>query len=101
VDEYLLPDGRALLLVAEGRVANLTAAEGNPAQVMDIAFTTEALTAAWLAHRHTALPPSVHDVPADLDREVADLELAALGVGIDTLTQSQRDYLTSWRQGTR
>jgi adenosylhomocysteinase len=101
VDEYLLPDGRALLLVAEGRVANLTAAEGNPAQVMDIAFTTEALTAAWLAHRHTALPPTVHDVPADLDREVADLELAALGVAIDTLTQPQRDYLTSWRQGTR
>jgi adenosylhomocysteinase len=101
VDEYVLPDGRALLLLAEGRVVNLTAAEGNPAQVMDIAFTTEALTAAWLAHRHAVLAPAVHDVPADLDREVADLELAALGVHIDTLTHPQRDYLTSWRLGTR
>ncbi|HEY3501281.1 MAG TPA: adenosylhomocysteinase [Actinocatenispora sp.] len=96
-DEYVLADGRRLLLLAEGRVVNLTAAEGNPAAVMDIAFAGQALTAAWLASAE--LSPGVHPVPAGIDREVAELRLAATDVRIDTLTPAQVGYLSSWRHG--
>jgi adenosylhomocysteinase len=95
-DEYVLPDGRRLLLLAEGRVVNLTAAEGNPAAVMDIAFAGQAVTAAWLAGRPD-LDPGVHPVPPEIDREVAELRLAAMNVGLDSLTDAQRTYLSSWR----
>ncbi len=98
-DEFVLGDGRRLLLLAEGRVVNLTAAEGNPAAVMDIAFAGQALTAAWLAGRD--LTPGVHPVPDELDGEVAGLRLAAMRVQIDALSADQREYLSSWRQGTR
>lgn len=96
-DEYLLPDGRRLLLLAAGRVVNLTAAEGNPAAVMDLAFAAQALTAAWLA-AGPDLAPGVHPVPPELDAEVAELRLTALGIRIDTLTDAQRAYLNSWRR---
>jgi adenosylhomocysteinase len=96
IDEYVLADGRRLQLLAEGRVVNLTAAEGNPASVMDLAFAGQALTAAWLA-TGTPLPIGVHPVPAELDRQVADLRLAASDIHLDTLTDSQRAYLSSWR----
>ncbi|MGA8117652.1 MAG: adenosylhomocysteinase [Actinocatenispora sp.] len=99
IDEFVLPDGRRLLLVAEGRVVNLTAAEGNPASVMDIAFAGQALTAAWLVDRDLA--PGVHPVPVELDREVAELRLAAMSVKIDTLSPEQRRYLSSWRRDLR
>lgn len=95
-DEYVLADGRRLLLLAEGRVVNLTAAEGNPAAVMDIAFAGQALTAAWLASADLA--PGVHPVPAGIDREVAELRLAATDVRIDTLTPAQAGYLSSWHR---
>ncbi|BCJ36326.1 adenosylhomocysteinase [Actinocatenispora thailandica] len=96
VDEYVLADGRRLQLLAEGRVVNLTAAEGNPPSVMDLAFAGQALTAAWLATGEL-LPTGVHPVPAELDRQVADLRLAASDIHLDTLTDSQRAYLSSWR----
>lgn len=99
IDEFVLADGRRLLLVAEGRVVNLTAAEGNPAAVMDIAFAGQALTAAWLAGRE--LEAGVHPVPVELDREVAELRLAAMDVRIDTLSADQRRYLRSWRNEER
>ncbi|GAA4203530.1 adenosylhomocysteinase [Actinocatenispora rupis] len=95
-DEYVLADGRRLLLLAEGRVVNLTAAEGNPAAVMDIAFAGQALTAAWLASAE--LPPGVHAVPDEIDREVAELRLAATHVRLDTLTPAQAGYLNSWHR---
>ncbi|ADG87488.1 adenosylhomocysteinase [Thermobispora bispora] len=99
-DEYVLPDGRRLLLLAEGRVVNLTAAEGHPAAVMDISFSAHALAAAWLVTEGRGLPPGVHDLPSAIDAEIARLELAAAGVTIDTLTPDQERYLRSWRLGS-
>ncbi len=96
-DAYELPDGRRLLLLAEGRVVNLVAAEGHPPEVMDLAFGIEALALAWLAGNAGKLTPEVHPVPPELDAEAARMILAALGTEIDTLTPAQRAYLASWR----
>ncbi|WP_017583239.1 adenosylhomocysteinase [Nocardiopsis valliformis] len=96
-DEYVFADGRRLLLLSEGRLVNLGAAEGHPAAVMDMSFAVQALTTEWLAKEHTTLEPGVVDVPEEIDNEVARLELAALGVGIDALTPDQEAYLNSWR----
>jgi adenosylhomocysteinase len=100
VDAFELPDGRRLLLLAEGRVVNLVAAEGHPPEVMDLAFGIEALTLAWLAGNAEKLPSDVHPVPPDIDAEAARLVLAALGAEIDSLTPAQRAYLASWRLGS-
>ena len=97
-DEYVLADGRRLLLLAEGRIVNLVAAEGNPASVMDVAFAGQALVLAWLARSHEELLPGVHRVPPEIDDEVARLALAATGTAIDELTPAQREYLSSWQQ---
>jgi adenosylhomocysteinase len=99
-DAYELPDGRRLLLLAEGRVVNVVAAEGHPPEVMDLAFGIEALTLAWLARNAGKLSPDVHSVPAELDAEAARLVLAVLGAQIDALTPAQQDYLASWRTGS-
>ncbi|GII82744.1 adenosylhomocysteinase [Sphaerisporangium siamense] len=99
-DEYVLPGGRRLLLLAEGRLVNLTAAEGHPAAVMDMSFSAQALAVAWLAAERARLAPGVYDVPADIDAEVARLKLAAAGIAIDALTPAQTDYLRSWRLGS-
>jgi adenosylhomocysteinase len=95
VDEHLMTDGRRLLLVAEGRLVNLAAAEGHPAAVMDVSFAVQALTLEWLTTR--TLKPGVHDVPAEIDAEVARTKLAALGVALESLTPEQQRYLSSWR----
>jgi len=95
VDAYELPDGRRLLLLAEGRLANLAAGEGHPASVMDISFAVQALTVEWLAGADLA--PGVHEVPAAIDEEVARTKLAALGVHLDLLTPTQSRYLSSWQ----
>jgi adenosylhomocysteinase len=94
VEEHVLADGRRLHLVARGRVVNLAAAEGHPAEVMDVSFALQALATELLVS--TDLGPGVHAVPAELDRQVAALKLAALGVQIDTLTGEQAAYLSSW-----
>ena len=99
-DEYVLADGRRLLLLAEGRVVNLVAAEGHPAAVMDVSFGIQALALAWLASAAGQLADRVHEVPAPIDAEVARLKLASLGTQIDTLTPDQREYLASWQQGS-
>jgi adenosylhomocysteinase len=99
-DAYELPDGRRLLLLAEGRVVNLVAADGHPPEVMDLAFGIEALSLAWLTGQAANLTPDVHLVPADIDAEAARLVLAALGAHIDTLTEAQRAYLASWHLGS-
>lgn len=96
-DEYTLPDGRRVVLLAEGRVVNLVAAEGNPPQVMDVSFAGQALVLRWLAGGHESLAAGVHDVPRAIDEEIAQLTLEATGARIDTLTDAQRDYLSSWR----
>jgi adenosylhomocysteinase len=98
-DEYVLADGRRLLLLADGRVVNLVAAEGHPAAVMDVSFGIQALGLAWLAAGPGVLP-GVHEVPPAIDAEVARLKLASLGTQIDTLTPDQREYLASWQQGS-
>jgi adenosylhomocysteinase len=100
VDAYDLGQGRTVLLLAEGRVVNLVAAEGHPPEVMDLAFGIEALALAWLAGNTGKLPAGVHDVPADIDAEAARLMLAAMGTSIDTLTAAQRAYRESWRIGS-
>ncbi len=99
-DEYVMPDGRRLLLLAEGRLVNLTAAEGHPAAVMDMSFSAQALAVAWLAGERAGLAPGVYDVPEEIDHEVARLKLSAAGIGIDVLNPEQEDYLHSWRVGS-
>jgi adenosylhomocysteinase len=99
-DEYVLADGRRLMLLAEGRVVNLVAAEGNPAAVMDVSFAVQALALAWLASGEAMPGPGVHEVPAVIDTQVASLALAARGAQIDALTPDQQQYLDSWRQGS-
>jgi adenosylhomocysteinase len=99
-DEYILADGRRLVLLAEGRLVNLAAAEGHPAAVMDMSFADQALTCAWLAESHASLEPAVHEVPKEIDTEVARLKLASMAISIDSLTPDQEDYLSSWRLGS-
>ncbi len=95
VDAYVLPGERRVLLLAQGRLANLSAADGHPPAVMDVSFAVQALVLRHLAA--TDLPPGVHDVPAELDAEVARTKLAALGVRLDRLTAAQSAYLSTWR----
>jgi adenosylhomocysteinase len=105
-DEYVLADGRRLILLAEGRVVNLVAGEGNPAAVMDTSFAVQALALAWLAGREpdvaneASMRGQVLEVPTSIDAQVASLTLASLGTKIDTLTEAQQNYLESWRRGS-
>ncbi len=99
VDEYRLPDGRRLNLLGEGRLINLAAAEGHPAAVMDMSFANQALAVEWIVQAKE-LQPQVYGVPAEIDREVARLKLAARGMEIDQLTDEQAAYLSSWEHGT-
>jgi adenosylhomocysteinase len=100
VEEYVLPDGRRLYLLAEGRLLNLAAAEGHPAAVMDMSFANQALSVAHLAASGRIMERAVHVVPRSIDEEVARLKLEAMGVGIDALTEAQQRYLESWQEGT-
>jgi adenosylhomocysteinase len=100
VVEHVMKDGRRLYLLADGRLVNLAAAEGHPAVVMDMSFADQALSAEWVAKNHASLERRVYDVPDDIDREVARVKLATLGIEIDALTPEQERYLSSWREGT-
>jgi adenosylhomocysteinase len=103
VEEFLVagPDGdKRILVIAEGRLVNLGAAEGHPAAVMDMSFANQALAAEWVLRQGGALEPRVYDVPPDIDREISRLKLDTMGVEIDTLTPEQREYLSSWTVGT-
>ena len=99
-DEYLLGNGRRVLLIAEGRLVNLGAAEGHPAVVMDMSFSDQALTAEWLVKSAKGLGAGVHMVPVEIDKEVARLKLKSMGATIDTLTPIQNEYLNSWKHGS-
>ncbi|HWG89805.1 MAG TPA: adenosylhomocysteinase, partial [Candidatus Thermoplasmatota archaeon] len=92
VEEYKLSDGRTVFVVGEGRLVNLAAAEGHPAEVMDMSFANQALGAKWMLENHKQLKPEVYSMPEDLDRRVAALKLAGMGLKIDTLTEEQRKY---------
>ena len=98
--QYVLPGGRRINLLADGRLVNLSAAEGHPSAVMDMSFANQALCIEYLAQHARDLSPTVYPVPRQIDEQVARLKLQALGVQIDTLTDEQRDYLKSWKSGT-
>ncbi len=100
VDEYNLRDGRKVYLLGEGRLINLSAAEGHPAAVMDMSFANQALAAEYVAKNHATLEKRVYDVPEEIDKEIAKLKLAAMEVDIDVLTPEQEKYLASWESGT-
>jgi adenosylhomocysteinase len=100
VDEYTMADGRHLLLLSEGRLINLAAAEGHPASVMDMSFANQALCLEYLVKNKGKLQPRVYPVPEEIDREVGRLKLKSMGITIDTLTDEQQKYLQSWEEGT-
>jgi adenosylhomocysteinase len=100
VDEFALADGRRLYLLADGRLVNLAAAEGHPAQVMDMSFANQALSAEFIVGNATSLERRVYDVPEEIDTEIARLKLATMGIEKDELTPEQEKYLASWDEGT-
>jgi adenosylhomocysteinase len=102
VDAYTLPGGRRLFVLGEGRLINLAAAEGHPAEVMDMSFATQALGARWAVEhsRNGGLAVEVHDIPREIEQRVAIMKLESLGIRIDRLTAEQRRYLESWQIGT-
>jgi adenosylhomocysteinase len=99
VDAYHLSNGRVIYVLGQGRLVNLACAEGHPAQVMDMSFATQALASEWAA-KSGSLAVKVHDVPIEIEEEVASVKLAAMGIKIDTLTAEQKKYLESWESGT-
>jgi len=100
IDEYTLDDGRCLYLLGEGRLINLAAAEGHPASVMDMSFANQALCLEYMAKNRGKLESRVYSVPEEIDKKVARLKLQAMGIAIDSLTPEQKEYLTSWEEGT-
>ncbi|MBP9816519.1 MAG: adenosylhomocysteinase [Candidatus Pacebacteria bacterium] len=99
VDEYML-GGNRINLLADGRLVNLAAAEGHPASVMDMSFSTQALACAWMATQPTPLAAAVYDVPEELENYVATLKLTAMGLSLEQLTEEQKKYLSAWEGGT-
>ena len=100
LDEWAMPDGRRLHVVAEGRLVNLGAAEGHPAEVMDMSFANQALAAEWLLASADELEPQVYRLPEALDADVAAIALEAMGGRLERLTEEQKAYLASWEMGT-
>ncbi|MEJ2589538.1 MAG: adenosylhomocysteinase [Deltaproteobacteria bacterium] len=100
VEEFRLKDGRRIYVLGEGRLINLAAAEGHPSSVMDMSFANQALSAEYMAASHGELKTAVHPVPLEIDQEIARLKLKSMGVQIDTLTEEQERYLSSWEMGT-
>ena len=100
VDEYTIKGGKRVNILGDGRLINLAAAEGHPASVMDMSFANQALCAEYMAKNYRRLAKKVYVVPEEIDKNIAKLKLASLGVGIDTLTEEQKKYLESWESGT-
>lgn len=100
IEEYTLKDGRRINLLGEGRLVNLTAAEGHPSMVMDMSFANQALSCEYLIREGKTLENKVYRVPQNIDQKVAELKLRSMGIKIDKLTVEQRKYLSSWKMGT-
>ena len=100
LEEFELADGRRLLVAAEGRLVNLGAAEGHPADVMDMSFANQAMAAEWLISHADSLEPQIYTLPEELDDQVAAIKLATMGCGLEELTDEQKEYLASWQVGT-
>lgn len=100
LDEFEMADGRRILVAAEGRLVNLGAAEGHPADVMDMSFSNQALAAEFLMKNADTLEVKIHTLPTEIDAQVASIKLESLGGGLELLTDEQRDYLSGWQEGT-
>ena len=100
VEEYTTKDGRKLYLLGEGRLINLTAAEGHPSAVMDMSFANQALSVEYLVRNQGKLEPGVYVVPTEMDQEVGRLKLESMGLHIDSLSSAQKNYQESWQEGT-
>jgi adenosylhomocysteinase len=100
VEEFTFDDGRQVFLLADGRLVNLSCAEGHPASVMDMSFANQALCAEYMKNNAADLAPGVYGVPTDIDKSISKLKLETLGVKIDVLTPEQTKYLSSWQEGT-
>jgi len=100
VEQYTLKNGNRVIILGEGRLVNLAAAEGHPSSVMDMSFANQALCSEWMVKNHRTLEKRVYTVPEKIDKEIARLKLKAMGVKIDVLTDEQETYLNSWNQGT-
>lgn len=100
IDAYTLPSGARINVLGEGRLINLAAAEGHPSSVMDMSFANQALGVEYLVKHGQSLTKGVFPIPEDIDRRIAELKLEALGIVLDTLTEKQREYLSSWESGT-
>jgi adenosylhomocysteinase len=98
--EYILKSGKSVIVLGEGRLINLAAAEGHPSAVMDMSFANQALACEYLVKNKGKLEPGLHSIPVDVDKEIARLKLQAMGINIDTLTASQIEYMNSWTSGT-
>jgi len=98
--EYSLPDGRSVIVIGEGRLVNLAAAEGHPSAVMDMSFANQALGVEYLVKNQGKLAPGIYNIPQDIDQEIARLKLEAMGITLDTLTEDQINYINSWTSGT-
>ena len=98
VERYKLKNGRYVYLLAEGRLVNLAAAEGHPSEVMDMSFADQALAVKYIADHD--LEPGVHEIPKEIDERVAELKLQTMDIEIDRLSERQREYLSSWKEGT-
>jgi len=98
--EYKLADGRSIIVIGEGRLVNLAAAEGHPSAVMDMSFANQALAVEYLVQNKGKLTPGIYNIPQDIDQEIARLKLEAMGISLDTLTKDQLEYINSWTSGT-
>jgi len=101
LDEYVLKSGKKIYVAGEGRLVNLAAAEGHPAEVMDMSFANQALAAEWIVQNKGKLQNKVYTLPHEMDVQVASLKLKAMGIEIDKLTKEQSKYLSSWTEGTQ
>lgn len=99
IEEFTMPDGRKLYLLAEGRLVNLAAGDGHPAEIMDMSFALQALSAKYVLENASRLEKRVYNVPAEIDAKVAKIKLASLGINIDKLSSEQQSYINSWNHG--
>ena len=99
-EQYTLPNGKSIIVIGEGRLVNLAAAEGHPSAVMDMSFANQALAVEYLVKNKGKLEPGLHSIPKDVDQEIARLKLQAMGIAIDSLTADQIEYINSWTAGT-
>lgn len=99
-EQYLLNNGKSVIVLGEGRLVNLAAAEGHPSAVMDMSFANQALACEYLVKNRGTLQPGLHSIPTEVDQEIARLKLQAMGIAIDTLTAEQEKYINSWTVGT-